>query len=56
MYEQNGIDFSTNFNIPTLAVEQYGNMPATIQHKEVNKQVNLSYNFGVNFVCVTCYD
>jgi phosphopantetheinyl transferase len=55
MYEKNGIDFSEHFNIPSLALTAYGDLPAFIQHKGVNKQVNLSYNFGDNFVCVTCY-
>ena len=56
MYEKNGIDFSEHFNIPTLALAAFGTLPAHIQHKEVSKQVNLSYNFGVDFVCVTSYN
>lgn len=56
MYEKNGIDFSEHFNIPTLALAAFGSLPAHIQHKEVSKQVNLSYNFGVDFVCVTSYN
>jgi phosphopantetheinyl transferase len=55
MYEKNGIDFSEHFKIPALALEAYGNLNATIQHQGATKQVNLSYNFGEDFVCVTCY-
>lgn len=55
MYEQNGIDFSEHFKIPALALEAYGNLNAIINHQGATKQVNLSYNFGEDFVCVTCY-
>ena len=55
MYEKNGIDFSEHFLIPQLALEENGKMTALIQHQGNNLQVNLSYHFEADFVCVTCY-
>ena len=55
MYEKNGIDFSEHFMIPNLALEENGKMTALIRHQGNETQVNLSYHFEADFVCVTCY-
>jgi hypothetical protein len=50
-----GIDFSRDFYIPTLTTNKQGRMSAFVLHKEANKEVNLDYHYGDDYVSVTCY-
>jgi phosphopantetheine--protein transferase-like protein len=54
-YEQLGIDFAKDFNILELTNVAKGRVPAQIQHKGLNINVNLDYHFGTDYVCVTCF-
>ena len=55
MYEQLGIDFAKDFNIPELTKGDRGSVPAQILHKGSNISVHLDYHFGIDYVCVTCF-
>jgi len=54
-HEQLGIDFSRDFYIPTLTTNKQGRMSAFVLHKESNKEVNLDYHYGDDYISVTCY-
>lgn len=54
-HEQLGIDFGSDFYIPTLTTNKQGRMSAFVLHKEANKEVNLDYHYGDDYVSVTCY-
>ena len=54
-HEQLGIDFAKDFNVLTLAIEDRGVVAAQILHKGIEKNVQLDYHFGEDYVCVTCF-
>ncbi len=54
-HEQLGIDFSKDFYIPNLSTQQKGSVSAYVLHKGANKEVQLDYHFGDEYVAVTCY-
>ena len=54
-HEQLGIDFSKDFYIPTLTAQKQGSMAAYILHKGMNKEVQLDYHYGDDYILVTCH-
>jgi phosphopantetheinyl transferase len=54
-HEQLGIDFSKDFHIPKLSMQQQGSVAGYILHKGMHKEVQLDYHFGEDYVVVTCF-
>ena len=54
-HEQLGIDFARDFNVLSIATEDRGIVSAQILHKSIEKRVSLTYHYGQDYICVTCF-